>query len=128
MLGKIRKTDDNVKKGSKIKSGLHCTLSFYAIFSTAVAFSVHTGAVLVLRDKVALRVADGRSVPLGDWDRGEGRQKKCRPTVTKVFGVRGQESICSGLRGHCFAGRDLLPWWVLLSSACGWVALYPRMS
>lgn len=85
------------------------TLSLYAIFCTAVAFSVHTGAVLVLHNKVTPRVADGRSVPVGDADRGERGQKKCCPTVTKVFGVRGQESICSGPRGHCFAGRDLLP-------------------
>lgn len=53
-----------------------CTLSLYAIFCTAVAFSVHTGAVLVLHNKVTPRVADGRSVPVGDADRGERGQKK----------------------------------------------------
>lgn len=56
-----------------------------------------------------------------DQPSGEGRERG-HPTVTKVFGVRGQASICFGLRGHSFAGRDLLPWCVLLTFAtCGWI-------
>lgn len=61
----------------------------YITFSTAVAFSAHSGAVFVLEDKVTPRVADGRSGPAGEEESGEGRQKGC-PTVTKVFG--GQRS------------------------------------
>lgn len=93
----------------------------YITFSTAVAFPQHSGVGFVLEDKVTPRVADGRSGPAGREERGERRQRG-RPTVTKVFGVRGRGSICSGVRGHCIAGRDLLPWCVLLSfSACGWI-------
>lgn len=93
----------------------------YITFSTAVAFTSHSVAGFVSEDKVTPRVADGRSGPAGRKERGERRQRG-RPAVTKVFGVRGRGSICSGLRGHCIAGRDLLPWCVLLSfSACGWI-------
>lgn len=96
--------------------------AIYIRFSTAVAFSVHSGAVFVLEDKVTPRVADGRSAPAGGKETGNRRQRG-RPSVTKVFRrVRGQGSICSGLGGDCIAGRDLLPWCVLLSfSACGWI-------
>lgn len=99
-------------------------LPFYAIFSTAVAFSALSGAVLVLLIKSPREWQMVDLSPWGMWREGREGQKCC-PTVTKVFGVRGQESICSGLRGHCFAGRDLLLWCVLLCiSTCGWVDLY----
>ena len=82
-------------------------LFFYTISFTAVAFSVLSGAVLVVLIKSP---GEGQMVDLSPWGMWtEWREgQKCCPTVTKVFGVRGQESICSVLRGHCFAGRDLL--------------------
>lgn len=95
--------------------------SFHMTFSTAVAFPAHSWARFVSEHKVTPRVTDGRSGPAGRVERGKRRQRGC-PTVTKVFRVRGRGSICSGLRGHCSAGRDLLPWCVLLVfSACGWI-------
>lgn len=47
---------------------------------------MHSGAVLVLDDKVTPRVADGRSVPMGDADRGERRQKNAVPQSQKCLG------------------------------------------
>lgn len=86
-----------------------CTLSLYAIFCAAHFFLCTLGLFLCCTIKSP---PEWQMVDLSSWGmRTEGREdkKKSCPTVTKVFGVRGQESICSGLRGHCFAGRDLLP-------------------
>lgn len=85
----------------------------YITISTAVAFPSLCVAGFVSEDKVTPRVADGRSGSAGRKDRGERRQRGC-PTVTKVLRVRGQGSICSGLR-HCITEGDLLPHCVLLS-------------
>lgn len=58
----------------------------------------------MLKDKVTLRVADGRSDSAGR--EREGREgKKAVPQVTKVFRVKDRGSICSGLGGHCIGGQ-----------------------
>lgn len=60
--------------------------TIYITFSTAVAFSAHSGAVFVLEDKVTPRVADGRSGPAGGEERGKRRQKRPSLSHKSVWG------------------------------------------
>lgn len=113
-----------IKKASKIKS----CLQIWCLYFVLLRNIFHSSGIFCSQWGCSPESPrEWQMVDLSPWGMWtEWREgQKCCPTVTKVFGVRGQESICSGLRGHCFAGRDLLLWCVLLSiSACGWVDLY----